>query len=835
MATILIVDDLSDNRQFLVTVLRYHGHRLLEAADGREGLATARDEHPDLVITDVLMPVMDGYELARQLHLDPATRAIPVVFYTAKYGEREARALAGAGGVSDVLPKPTQPDEVLRIVARVLAGDSPPAMPADVAPITNLPDREHLRLLTGRLPENAGDLRTANARLRALINIALELASERGADQLLQRVGVAVRDLFGATYVTLGVLDLNDHTIQRIVTCGAGDGEWAKIGDAVPGILGTVVGERQSLRGDNPGGDPATLRLPVLHPGIDAFLAAPIASAARVYGWICLVRNEGRTFDDDDEHLVMALAGQVGRMYELEHEIVERQQAEASLRLSEERVRFALQAAGVGIWDMDFTTGVLQWSEILESQYGLPPGTFGGTFEAFVERVHPQDRDAVLEAMAKANRSGADFSEQHRTLRADGAVRWLSGAGRIHLGEHGEPVRGIGISLDVTERRRLEEQYRQAQKMEAIGRMAGGVAHDFNNLLTVILGHCDLLLEDLGPEDPRRSDLAGIQKAGESGAALTRQLLAFSRKEMIQPTLLDLNVVVTDTRTMLQRLIGDDVRVVLALRPELPRVKADRGQVEQIVLNLAVNARDAMPRGGTLTIETASVQLDEHSARMHLAVRPGPYVVLTMTDTGAGMTPEVQARLFEPFFTTKEPGKGTGLGLATVHGIVMQSGGSVSVDSEVGKGTAFSMYFPQAAATEVVVEAPTPPARPRAGTETVLVVDDAEGLRVFATMLLERQGYRVLAAGNADEALRLFEQGEAIDVLLTDVVMPGASGPELTRRLIERRPALKVICMSGYAEGAIVHHGMINPKVAFLSKPFTAETLGRKVREALGR
>ena len=299
-------------------------------------------------------------------------------------------------------------------------------------------------------------------------------------------------------------------------------------------------------------------------------------------------------------------------------DITERHQAVEALRTAEERMRFALQSADVGIWDMDYTTGVLRWSEILEAQYGLQPGTFGGTFEAFVERIHPDDRESVLETLEKAMKSGADFSIQHRSIWPDGTVRWLSGAGRIHLGEHGEPVRGVGISLDVTERRTLEEQYQQAQKMEAIGRLAGGVAHDFNNLLTVILGYCELLLADLDPDDPRQADIAEIQKAGARAAGLTRQLLAFSRKQIIEPTLLDLNAVVADMRAMLGRLIGEDVKVVLGLRPELALVKADRGQVEQIVMNLAVNARDAMPNGGTLTIETANVELDEHYAQTHL-------------------------------------------------------------------------------------------------------------------------------------------------------------------------------------------------------------------------
>jgi len=399
----------------------------------------------------------------------------------------------------------------------------------------------------------------------------------------------------------------------------------------------------------------------------------------------------------------------------------------------------------------------------------------------------------------------------------------------------GEIRHFIAVKQDITERRALEAQFQQAQKMEAVGRLAGGVAHDFNNLLTVILGFCELLLDDRDPDDPRQADIEEIQKAGTRAAGLTRQLLAFSRKQIIEPTLLDLNVVVADMRSMLGRLIGEDVKVVLHLGPGLAPVKADRGQVEQVVMNLAVNARDAMPGGGTLTLETANVELDEHYAEMHVAVKPGLYVGLTMTDTGTGMTPQVQARLFEPFFTTKEPGKGTGLGMATVYGIVTGSGGSVGVYSEVGKGTAFKVYFPQADAAEGVVVAPPLVNRRRAEGQTVLVVEDADGVRELTRRLLERKGYKVLLAANADEALRLFEQHPSIDLLLTDVVLPGASGPELTRRLVEERRALRVIYMSGYTEEAIVRHGVLKPGVAFLHKPFTSETLGQKIREVLER
>jgi hypothetical protein len=514
---------------------------------------------------------------------------------------------------------------------------------------------------------------------------------------------------------------------------------------------------------------------------------------------------------------------------------VEGQEAEVAQARLAERMRFALQNANVGIWDLDYTTGIIRGSEIFESHLGLLPGTFGGTVGALVAAIHPLDRDAMGETIAEVSRAGGDFSAVYRTLRPGGTVAWVNGMGRVQLGADGEPLRGIGISLDVTERHTLEEQFHQAQKMEAVGRLAGGVAHDFNNLLTVILGFCELSIGDLEPGDPRRADIEEIRKAGERAAGLTRQLLAFSRKQIIEPIVLDLNLIATDMRPMLCRLIGEDVKVVLALRPDLAPVRADRGQVEQVVMNLAVNARDAMLKGGILTIETANVELDEHYAKTHQTVKPGAYVALTVSDTGTGMTPEVQARLFEPFFTTKEVGKGTGLGMATVYGIVTRSGGSVGVYSEIGKGTSFKVYFPRADAAEIVLAGAPPVAPVRVGTQTVLVVEDEEGLRELAKRLLQRQGYTVLVAANADEALRLFEAHQSIDVILTDVVMPGASGPELTRQLVEQRPALRVIYMSGYTEDAIVQHGVLKPGIAFLNKPFNSETLGTKIREVLER
>jgi two-component system cell cycle sensor histidine kinase/response regulator CckA len=525
--------------------------------------------------------------------------------------------------------------------------------------------------------------------------------------------------------------------------------------------------------------------------------------------------------------------GSIGGIIIFAENITERKLAGAALRASEERMRFALENAEIGIWDIDFVNGTIRWSHTLEAQYGLAHGAFAGTFDAVTECTHPDDRAAVEETLRNARASGEDFSIQSRAIWPNGEVHWLNGAGRIQLDEQGAPVRGVGISMDITERRRLEAQFQQAQKMEAVGRLAGGVAHDFNNLLTVILGYCELLMRDFDQGDVRRSDVAEIQSAGTRASRLTRQLLAFSRKQIIEPTLLDLNQIATDLQAMLGRLIGEDVEVALNLAPDLAYVMADRGQLEQIVMNLAVNSRDAMPHGGTLTIETANVELDEQYAKAHPGVEPGGYVALIVADTGCGMTPEVQARIFEPFFTTKEAGRGTGLGMATVYGIVTQNRGSIDVDSEIGRGTSFRISFPRSDETEHVAETPPTAARPSSARHTVLLVEDEDGLRELARKLLERLGYIVLVAANAVEALQLFEDNPSIDVVLTDVVMPGASGPELSRELVERRPGLKVIYMSGYTDETIVHHGVLRSGISFLNKPFTSETLGEKIRQVL--
>ncbi|MBI1941423.1 MAG: response regulator, partial [Acidobacteria bacterium] len=400
----------------------------------------------------------------------------------------------------------------------------------------------------------------------------------------------------------------------------------------------------------------------------------------------------------------------------------------------------------------------------------------------------------------------------------------------------GNVVNYVAVQRDVTHERQLEEQLRHAQKMEAVGRLAGGIAHDFNNLLTIIAGYGQLVADQMDEKDPLAGHVGEIRKAADRAASLTRQLLAFGRRQVLAPRVLDLNAVVSDTEKMLRRLIGEDIELVASRGGNLGRVRADPGQLEQVLLNLAVNARDAMPRGGRLTLETANVELGEDYAASHYPVKPGRYVLLAVSDTGTGMDAETLSHIFEPFFTTKEQGKGTGLGLATVFGIVKQSEGHVTAYSEPGQGSTFKIYLPRVGEETGPAELKTgrPASLPR-GEETILLVEDEGALRSMVRGVLQSHGYKVLEARNGEDALSVCEQLKGrIHLLLTDVIMPEMSGPQLADRLAVFHRDMKILYISGYTDEGIIHHGILDAGTNFLQKPFTPEALVRKVREVLG-
>jgi signal transduction histidine kinase/CheY-like chemotaxis protein len=447
-------------------------------------------------------------------------------------------------------------------------------------------------------------------------------------------------------------------------------------------------------------------------------------------------------------------------------------------------------------------------------------------------RIHPEDRERALAARSGARHDGAPLAAEYRLVGPDGRVIWVHDEAIAIRDATGTAGYLQGILQDITERKRLEDQLRQSQRLEAVGKLAGGVAHDFNNVLSVITGYSEMLLQEAGQGERLRSRIQEVLKAAERAARLTRQLLAFSRKQVLQPQVLDLNAVVADMDKMLRRIIGEDVDLVTRLAPALSAVRADQGQVEQVLLNLAVNARDAMPQGGKLTIETADVELDEAYARQHVPTRPGRYVMLAVSDTGSGMDQEILSHIFEPFFTTKEPGKGTGMGLATVYGIVKQSGGYIWAYSEPDNGASFKIYLPLVDDPVDRARAPAPAQPSRAASETILLVEDEEMVRNMLRASLEAEGYRILEAPGPAEALRLSaDHGGPIHLLVTDVVMPGMSGREVAGRLAASRPEMRVLYISGYTDEAIVRHGLLERGVEFLQKPFSPSALRRKVRE----
>lgn len=451
-----------------------------------------------------------------------------------------------------------------------------------------------------------------------------------------------------------------------------------------------------------------------------------------------------------------------------------------------------------------------------------------------LEQIHPDDRAIVQEAAKEALSTGVGRRIEYRMRQKEGKWCAVESTASTVLNSDGKVEKLVIVNRDITGRRHLEQQFHQAQKMEAVGRLSGGIAHDFNNLLGVIIGYCEILEEGVQENSPLRESVDEILHAGKQAAGLTRQLLAFSRQQVMEAKVLDLNAVITDIEKMLRRLIGEDIELTAVLQPGLGRVKADQGQIEQVILNMAINSRDAMPQGGKLSLQTFNVEVDEAFVQSSpYPVQTGSYVCLAVTDTGIGMDAATKAQVFDPFFTTKEKGKGTGLGLSMVYGVVKQSNGYINVYSEPGVGTTFKVYLPS------VLEAISP-AESRAnlntvrGTETVLLVEDQDGLRALTRNLLERSGYTVLEAKDGDDALQTSQQyKQTIHLLLTDVVMPRMIGPFLAQELTRQRPEIKTVYMSGYTGKTVAGREVFGPGNFFLMKPFTRDILTRKIREAL--
>ncbi|MGH7516431.1 MAG: PAS domain S-box protein [Gemmatimonadales bacterium] len=558
--------------------------------------------------------------------------------------------------------------------------------------------------------------------------------------------------------------------------------------------------------------------------GLHGAFGFPITVGAEIAGVVECFSRAIQPPDTAMLDMVASVGSQIGQF-------IERRRAEEQLRTQAAQYRLLFECNPEPMWVFDVETlRFLAVNDAAVRQYGYSRDEF--LTLTVLDIRPPEDRERFLELRREQPHGLRQYTElRHR--KKDGTIIDVEVSADSFVFD-GRPAR-IVLVKDVTARKRLEDQLRQAQKMEAVGRVAGGIAHDFNNLLTVIGGHSDLLLRTVEAHDPRRADLLAVKDAGQRAAELTHQLLAFSRQQILEPTVLDLNTLLRDTERLLRRLLTENIEVRIVLAAELGRVRADPVQLRQVVLNLAVNARDAMPGGGLLTLETQNAEVDAEYTARHSLVSVGRYVVLAVSDTGEGMDAETKGRIFEPFFTTKERGHGTGLGLATVYGIVRQSGGFIWVYSEPGCGATFKIYLPRVDA-EVVPEADRGAVResPR-GSETILLVEDDKQVRDLAQRVLEGQGYTVRSAASGSEAIELLESDASpVHLLATDVIMPGMNGRELAERLSLRYPDLKVLYLSGYTDDVIVRHGMLHPGTRFLQKPFSPDALARKVSEVLG-
>ena len=815
---ILVIDDSPTQADRLRLLLQEAGYSIESARSGREGLEKLRAVRPDLIVTDLVLPPMDGFAFCRAVKADDATRSIAIVLLTSQRSPLDiVRGLEV--GADNFITKPFEDAQLVVRIGRIfeqLALRRRGGLEIEIAVqlagreiVVNADKQQIVELLfsmSEELSESSRQLAQARAELEEDTRELERKVDERTLE--LRDAEASHRDLLEAAPDAIVIADAEGKVVlvnqqtERLF----GYTREELVGQSVellvpPASRPGHVSDRLRY-----GSEPRSRRL----------------AARELSG----CRKDGSLFPAEIS-LSPARSGSAALVIAAVRDVSERRQQQEALRTTQYALDNSAEAVllarenGHFVYVNQAACRHLGYTHDELMRLSVSDVATSPTREAWPEewRKLREEGSRTLET-SQRRKDGTDFPVEITVN---------------HVQFEGTEYACI-FARDITARRSLEAQLRQSQRMEAIGGLAGGVAHDFNNILGIIIGYSGLMGKDIGPEGLGRRRLEQIQRAADKGARLTRQLLAFSRKQVMQPRVLDLNAVVAEFDPMLRRVLGEDVELVVVASEALGSVKADLTQVEQILMNLVVNARDAMPKGGHLRIETANMTFDENYVRRHPATQPGRFVMLAVSDTGIGMDAATQQRVFEPFFTTKAAGEGTGLGLATVYGIVKQSGGFIWVYSEAGLGTTFKIYLPRVDEAAEPVAVAAQPLPPRQGYETLLVVEDTESLREMFCDVLQQEGYAVMSAGNGEEALALAGDREGpIHLLLTDVVMPKLGGADLARELSRLRPELRVLFMSGYTNGVVTRHGVAGMGFAVIEKPFTTERLTRAVRQALDR
>ncbi|MBI5589978.1 MAG: response regulator [Deltaproteobacteria bacterium] len=829
---ILAIDDNRDNLTALKAVMsdRLPGARLLTALDGPKGIAAARAEDPDVILLDIVMPGMDGYAVCRKLKEDERLRAIPVVFLTALRTDRESRVKALETGAEGFLSKPLDEVELtaqIRAMAKIKAANQLRLLEKEqLAALIAERTRELEQELTERKRAEE-DLRRQTA-VTAAINRVLQGSFQARTNAEVARIGLSeAQALTGSKFGWIG--EVNPSGLLDIIALSATGWGFRGIpgarittlkGMEIRGIFGRVLKDGKSLITNAPDAHPDWMELPKGHPELTAFLGVPLKQDGRIIGMVTLC-NKPLGYAMHDQEAIEALS--VAFVAALE-----RKQTEAE----RERLMMAIEQVSESITITD-SEGTIQYvNPAFEKICGYTRQETVGQNPRIL-RSGRQD-GAFYRELWETITNGKTWTGQMVNRHKNGSRYTVEASIAPVFDASGRIVNYVAVKHDITEQLRLAAQFQQAQKMESIGRLAGGVAHDFNNMLNVILGYVELAMEKVAPEDSLQEDLKEIASAGRRSVEITRQLLAFARKQTISPQVIDVNETVESMLKMLRRLIGENIELAWLSGADPWPVFMDPSQVDQILANLCVNARDAIADVGKVTIETENVNLDEAYCAENAGIAPGDFVLLAVSDTGFGMDRETRDKIFEPFFTTKGLGKGTGLGLATVYGIVKQNNGFIDVYSEPGVGTTFKIYLPRHPEEIAVTPETRMPEIPIGHGETILVVEDEAPVLALARTILENAGYTVLTADTPDEAIRLAgEHTGRIHLLITDVIMPEMNGRNLAARLQESLPAMKCLFMSGYTADAIAHPGVLEPGIHFLQKPFSVGKLAARVRELL--